>query len=122
MIGLLCGIAAGAVAQTALREQNEMLFQQLQQTHGLNDQEMREIRAIFSRSSVLGQGNPAISQHPSTPQKCAAKLAEAGVDYHNAQFERICGGKYMAPLYNSKTGGAGQAAACIDQFEFPDIP
>jgi formylglycine-generating enzyme required for sulfatase activity len=113
---------SAAAAQTTLREQNELLFQQLQQVHGLSDQEMRDIRAIFAHSAVLGQGNPAISQHPVTPQQCDAKLKEAGADYRNAKFERICGGKYMAPLYNSRKGSPDQARACIDQFEFPDIP
>ena len=42
--------------------------------------------------------------------------------YDNPTFERICGGKYMAPLYNPATGTASEATACIDQFEFPDIP
>src|SRR5476651_1844146 len=117
---MMFGITVDAAAQTTLQEQNELLFRQLQQIHGLSDAEMRDIRAIFSRSPVLGQGNPAISQHPATPEQCAAKRKEQGVDDANAQFERICGGKYMAPLYDPKTAAADQAKACIDQFEFPD--
>ncbi len=115
-------VMSAAAAQPTLREQNELLFQQLQQVHGLSDQEMRDIRAIFAHSAVLGQGNPAITQHPVTPQQCEAKLKQAGADYRNAKFERICGGKYMAPLYNSKKESPDRARACIDQFEFPDIP
>ena len=111
-----------AAAQSTLREQNELLFRELQQVHGLSDQEMRDIRAIFAHSAVLGQGNPAITQHPVTPQQCDAKLKEAGADYRNAKFERICGAKYMAPLYDAKKGSPEKARACIDQFEFPDIP
>jgi len=122
LICALLVVAIFAQAQTTLREQNEILFQQLQQVHHLSDQEMRDIRAIFAHSAVLGQGNPTISQHPFTPAQCAAKLKEQGVNYENAQFERICGGKYLAPLYDPKTGTAQQAKACIDQFEFPNIP
>ena len=122
ILGLLLVIAQGAAAQTTLREQNELLFGQLQQVHGLTDEQMRNIRAIFAHSTTLGQGNPAISQHPVTPQQCAAKLAEDGISYDNAQFQHICGHKYMAPLYDPKTTSAEQANACIDQFEFPDIP
>jgi len=122
LVCLLLGNAVHVAAQTSLREQNELLFQQLRQIHGLSDQEMRDIRAIFANSKVLGQGNPAISEHPSTPRQCEAKLAAAGVDYADVQFEQICGAKYMAPLYNPKTSTAIQANACIDQFEFPDIP
>jgi formylglycine-generating enzyme required for sulfatase activity len=119
---MLIGLALDAAAQTTLREQNELLFQQLQQVHGLNDREMRDIRAIFAQSGVVGQGNPALSKHPATAQQCAAKLKEEGINYDNEQFEGICGGKYMAPLYDPKTATASQAKACIDQFEFPDIP
>ncbi len=119
---MLCGISIHAAAQTPLQEQNELLFQQLQQIHGLSDAEMRDIRAIFAKSPVLSQGNPAVTTHPVTPQQCAAKLKEQGVEYGNAEFERICGGKYMAPLYDPKKTAADQAKACIDQFEFPNIP
>jgi hypothetical protein len=129
---LLLGITQSAAAQitpvqttpahTTLREQNELLFEQLQQVHGLTDEQMRNIRAIFAHSPVLGQGNPAISQHPVTPQQCAVKLEQAKVNYDNAQFQQICGRKYMAPLYDPKSARADQATACIDQFEFPDIP
>src|ERR1035437_10216320 len=122
LVCVLLGVAVDAAAQTTLREQNELLFQQLQQVHGLSDQEIRDIRAIFAHSSVLGQGNPALSKHPLTPQQCTAKLHEGGVNYGDARFDQICGGKYMAPLYDPKTTTADQAKACIDQFEFPDIP
>ena len=44
------------------------------------------------------------------------------VHYENATFERICGAKCMAPLYNPAVEKAEDARACIDQFEFPDIP
>jgi formylglycine-generating enzyme required for sulfatase activity len=71
---------------------------------------------------VIGQGNPAIAQHPETPEQCLAKLAQEHVRYDNPDFERICGGKYMAPLYDPAVAGQEQAKACIDQFEYPDIP
>ena len=123
--GWLCvlfGLVAQASGQNSLHEQNELLLRQLQETHGLNDQQMRDIRAIFGRSNVLGQGNPAITKHPDTPQQCAAKLDNAGIDYADVRFETICGAKYMAPLYDPTSSSAEQAHACIDQFEFPDIP
>jgi formylglycine-generating enzyme required for sulfatase activity len=36
-------------------------------------------------------------------------------------FERICGAKYMASLYDPRTQTPEEASACIEQFEFPDI-
>jgi hypothetical protein len=106
----------------SLREQNEALFQQLQRVHGLSDIQMNAIRGIFAKSGSMGQGNPAITVHPVTPQQAQAKLNLLGIDYANPRFEKICGAKYMAPLYNPATQPQEEAKACIDQFEFPDIP
>jgi len=115
-------IAAGAAGQTSLKEQNEKLFQQMQSARGLTDQQMRTIRGIFAASGVLGQGNPAISEHPDTPQQCQARLDSQNINYANPTFDRICGAKYMAPLYDPLKEKPEQAKACIDQFEYPDIP
>src|SRR5208337_4941461 len=122
---MLCGVLGltqSVWAQGSLTEANELLFQELQKEHALSDAEMQRIRAIFQRSGFIGQGNPAITQHPVSPQQCLDKLAKQSVNYANPDFERICGGRYMAPLYDPKTTRADQAKACIDQFEFPDIP
>jgi hypothetical protein len=116
---LASGIAA---AETALEKQNDQLFQQMRAVHGLSDQQMAEIRAIFARSSVIGQGNPAIAEHPVTPEQCRAKLEQQSVSYANPAFEKICAAKYMAPLYDPASQRPEDAKACIDQFEFPDIP
>ena len=56
------------VMSESLSEQHEALFEQLQRVHGLTDVQMKTIRAIFSRSPALGQGNPAITKHPLTPE------------------------------------------------------
>ena len=114
--------SAAAVGQTSLKEQNEVLFQQVQTVRGLTDQQIRAIRGIFAASGFIGQGNPAISEHPDTPQQCRARLDRQSLTYANPQFERICGAKYMAPLYDPQTEKPEQAKACIDQFEYPDIP
>jgi hypothetical protein len=113
---------AGAPAANSLDEQNEALFSELQSVHDLNDQEMADIHAIFAGSGVLGQGNPAIVEHPMTPEQCRARLEQQSVRYDNPAFERICGARYMAPLYDPATESPEDANACIDQFEFPDIP
>ena len=112
----------GAAAASELAQQNELLFQELQAVHGLTGQQMTALRAIFAGSGVIGQGNPAITEHPVTPEQCQAKLAAQSVDYANPTFEKICGGKYMAPLYDPAHQRPEDAKACIDQFEFPDIP
>ncbi|HEX4674691.1 MAG TPA: hypothetical protein VH209_05145, partial [Steroidobacteraceae bacterium] len=89
-----------AAAQTTLAERNTELLHQIEEVHHLTPAQMEKIRAIFAGSRIIGQGNPAITQHPATPEQCAAKLHQQGVVYANPRFERICGAKYMAPLYD----------------------
>jgi hypothetical protein len=109
-------------AAPSLKEQNEALLQKLQSVHKLTDEQMNAIRKIFASSGYIGQGNPAVTRHPVTPEECKVKLERSGTDYANPKFEKICGGKFMAPLYNSATEKPEDATSCIDQFEFPNIP
>ncbi len=118
-------VLAGAMIagqNASFQEQNEALFRDLQRVHQLTDAQMSAIRQLFARSGYVGQGNPAIARHPMTPEQARAKLKQLGVNYDNPRFEKICGGKYMAPLYDPATQRPEDAKACIDQFEFPDIP
>jgi hypothetical protein len=105
-----------------LEQQNAALFKALQSQHGLSDEQMNAVRRIFAESGYIGQGNPAVTQHPITPEQCSSKLSAAGVHYENPRFEKICKAKYMAPLYDPSREKPEDAKACIDQFEFPDIP
>jgi hypothetical protein len=121
---MLPSLMGNALAQApaTLAEQNQKLFMELQQVHGLSDAQMSRIRSIFAGSRVIGQGNPAITRHPMTPEQCLARVKESGATYADARFERICGAKFMAPLYDPTHETPESATACIDQFEFPDIP
>jgi hypothetical protein len=69
--------SALAQAQTSLAEQNQRLFLELQRVHGLSDAQMSRIRSIFVGSRVIGQGNPAITRHPMTPEQCHARVRKA---------------------------------------------
>lgn len=116
-------IAAGSALEArSLKAQNEAMFRELQQVHGLSDKQMDVIRKIFARSGIIGQGNPAKTRHPVSAQACRSRLEHQPLDYQNPYFEAICGAKFMAPLYDRSTEKVGDAAVCIDQFEFPDIP
>jgi hypothetical protein len=57
---------SSAIAQP-VKERNEVLFEQIQQIHGLSDRQMDSVRAIFRESGYISQGNPAITEHPMTP-------------------------------------------------------
>jgi len=121
-LSLLALAGSSRADQAALAQRNELMFQQIQQQRGVSAPQMQLLRDIFARSGFAGQGNPAISEHPQTPEQCRKKLQHRNITYANAQFERICGAKYMAPLYDPRKLSAAQAKVCIDQFEYPDIP
>jgi formylglycine-generating enzyme required for sulfatase activity len=78
------------------------------------------VRAIFGASTVLGQGNPAISGHPMKRSECRRIRAEAGLVPADVP---ACGARGMVPIYDAEAGqSAEDARVCIDQLEFPNIP
>jgi len=103
-------------------QRNQDLLRDLQQVHGLSDGSMRRVREVFAGNPSISQGNPAVTVHPATPEACVAKLRAAGVSYEQPDSYRICGARYMAPLYDPSREQPQDARACIDRFEFPDIP
>jgi hypothetical protein len=105
-----------------IEEQNELLLEELRYFHQLDDATMSRLKEIFTASKVMAQGNPKPTKHPMSPAACEQKLETEGVSYHNREFERICGGKWEAPLYDPETQKPSDATTCIDQFEFPNIP
>jgi hypothetical protein len=124
LIILLLALAVGVVAENppTLKEANERLLLQLQEVHGLTDAQVDSLRVIFHRSGYIGQGNPAITEHPASEQECREKLDDMELSYENPLYLEICGHRSMAPLYDPETQTAEDATVCIDQFEFPNIP
>ncbi|MGI9511161.1 MAG: SUMF1/EgtB/PvdO family nonheme iron enzyme [Geminicoccaceae bacterium] len=114
-------LAGYPLVAKSLVEKNEQLLQQLVEVHDLTAAAEARVRAILARSGIAGQGNPAISEHPLTPEQCRTRLEDLRVQNANAAFERICDAKHMAPLYDSSVESAENAKVCIDQFEFPNI-
>ena len=109
-------------AIAAASPRNAALLAELERVHGLSDESIRRIDQIFASNGRTGQGNPAVTQHPATPQECTAKLAASNISYEDPVSDRICGAKYMAPLYDASRQKPEDAKACIDRFEFPNIP
>lgn len=121
LAAILGAVSGNAHAAGSLSEQNEALFKRMKEVHGLGDDQIGKIRAIFQASGFAGQGNPDVTKHPMTREQCLDKAKAAGLDFANPENEKICGAKYMVPLV--KKGQKPQAAtACIDAFEFPNIP
>ena len=121
---LLLSLALGALPTRgeSLATANDRLLEQLREVLGLEGEQLERVRSIFAYSGFIGQGNPAISEHPMTPEECRERQVAAGVDYENPEFEAICGDRYMAPLYDPDSEAPEAADACIDRFEFPNIP
>ena len=63
------GIPRSFAAGESLKEQNQALLEQIQRVHGLSTAQMERIREIFGRSPYIGQGNPAVTHHPVTPEQ-----------------------------------------------------
>ncbi|MEM1386074.1 MAG: SUMF1/EgtB/PvdO family nonheme iron enzyme [Pseudomonadota bacterium] len=122
ILALALTISAGMASAQSLAANNERMFGQLSQVHRISGARLARIKELFARSGIMGQGNPGPTQHPMTPEQCAARVPGGPDAYANRRWERICGAKYMAPLYDPRTQTPEQATACIDQFEFPNIP
>lgn len=123
LAGFVALSAGGPAAAQSLRDNNEQMFRQMQAARGLSDAEMSRIRAIFAKSRFIGQGNPAITRHAMTPEQLRQKLGQDPKTYYrNPEFERICGGPFMAPLYDPATQSPEDATVCADMFEYPDVP
>ncbi len=115
----------GAGAQS-LAQNNEVMFQQMQEWRDLSPATMDRIRAIFAGAPQMGQGNPAVTRHPMTPDEAATRLG-GSVDtvrrgYRNARFERICGHPFEVPLYDPATQNPEDARVCGFMFEYPNVP
>jgi formylglycine-generating enzyme required for sulfatase activity len=123
--GGLLGLAivgAASAQESAFSAQREEMLIQIQSERHLSGPQMDALRNIFAGSRFIGQGNPRIAEHPISSQECQNKIHDSGIQYENPEFERICGAKYMAPLYDPERQSPQDAKVCIDQFEFPNIP
>jgi hypothetical protein len=107
-------------APATLAEQRETLFRRMKAYFGTTPEGMGEVQKIFEGSSIAGQGNPALSQHPMTRAECFKIRKAAGLTWSDSE---VCGARNMAPLYDPKAGQKPEnASACIDQYEFPNMP
>ncbi|KAB2969250.1 MAG: SUMF1/EgtB/PvdO family nonheme iron enzyme [Thermoanaerobaculia bacterium] len=117
------GAAPAGPGANALRQRNDELLAEMAQGLALTDSQLVEVRGIFARSRYLGQGNPAITVHPMSPETCRQRAASGEPSIAgDRDFEAICGAKFMAPLYDPARESAAAAGACIDQYEFPSLP
>ncbi len=120
---VLSAMGVSAVAALTMFEQNNQMYARMKQFGVANDQQVEKLRGIIGKSNSMGQGKPDITKHPVTREQCLEKAKQNNVQFNNSNWEKICGAKYMAPIYDRAKGqGESQAELCIDQFEFPNIP
>lgn len=110
------------IAGAPTTQPDSELLRQLRQEHGLSADALQRTRALLAASASIGQGNPTVTRHPTTPEACLANLRAAGQSYELPEADRLCGARYMAPLYDTAHERPQDAHACIDRFEFPNIP
>ena len=111
---------SGTQTREALQEQRGALFVVMEEQLRLSEEQLARVRAIVEGSPVLGQGNPLLSVHPVSPEECRDIRRDAQL---KPSFEGLCGASNMVPIYDpGASETADDAKACIDQFEFPDIP
>lgn len=115
-------VAAFAAPPAEIAAANDLMLAEHARVHGLDVTQQAKIAEIFAKSDRIGQGLPGITVHAMTPAQCTEKLAAAGVDWRDAESERICGGPYLRPLYDPATQTPADAKACIDVMEFPNLP
>ncbi|MCE8469421.1 hypothetical protein LZ189_10285, partial [Rhodovulum sulfidophilum] len=83
-------IASPAMSQT-LSQANAQMLREMQSARGVSTAAIARIEAIFARSTVIGQGNPAITRHAMTREACNARVGgNALAHYADKRFERIC--------------------------------
>ncbi len=126
LTALALAVTGGSAGAQSLSDLNETMFREMQDVRGVSGAEIRRIRNIFAGSSYIGQGNPSVTRHAMTPEEAAGRIggsvAAVQSSYRNAQWERICGGRYRAPLYDPATQSPEDAEVCVDMFEYPNVP
>ncbi|HRI65546.1 MAG TPA: SUMF1/EgtB/PvdO family nonheme iron enzyme [Polyangium sp.] len=103
-----------------LEEQRAALLRRMGPMLHLTDQQLQAVKALMDRSTLMGQGNPAVTKYPLSRKECREKRnALGGFD----PDEPLCHASFMTPIYDPTVGeSAATAKACIDRYEFPGIP
>ncbi|MGE0173569.1 MAG: hypothetical protein AB7T49_12300 [Oligoflexales bacterium] len=115
---ILLACSGSVLLASAAYSQQKEWVQSLSETHKLTDEQKANLQKVLDKSQFIGQGNSKITVHPVSREECLQKK----VSFDNPEFEKICGARYMAPLYDPSKQKPTDAKACIDQFEFPNIP
>ena len=101
-----------------LAEQRAHMLERMRVVLELSPDRIAAVNAVLERTTVVGQGNPEISEYALTRAQCEER--RAGAIEPDAP---VCGARLMAPLYDPRAGEKPEdAKVCIDRFEFPNVP
>ncbi|MFO0550718.1 MAG: SUMF1/EgtB/PvdO family nonheme iron enzyme [Polyangiaceae bacterium] len=106
---------------SSIPEQRAAMVRRMKVMLRLDDTQVAKLEQTLADSiSIVGQGNPAITEYAMTRKECIARRQAAdALDADDPQ----CGGPYMVPVWDPTVGQTkADAKLCIDQFEYPDIP
>ncbi len=103
-----------------LKEQRAAMLRRMKVMLRLDDEQLGAVDKILEASPIAGQGNPEIVSYAITRAACRERREAA----HVVEVEHpVCGAPFMAPLYDPRAGETeADARACIDEYEFPDMP
>jgi len=104
----------------SLEAQRAALLRRMRPLLRLTDKQIEAVKAIIDRSSLMGQGNPAVTKYPLTRKECREKRNALGGFEPD---EPTCGAPFMTRMYDPIAGETAEhAKACIDRYEFPGLP
>lgn len=105
------------LALATLDEQREAMLRRMRAMGVADDAQIAALKALIFGTKRMGQGNPAVVEHPMTQAQCIEK--RAGV---KDEKKPRCGAPFMTPLFDPSKEKEADAKVCIDRFEFPGLP
>lgn len=102
-----------------LDEQREAMLRRMRALGVADEAQIAKLRELIFGTKRMGQGNPAIVEHPMTQAECIDKRKRAGV---RDEKKPRCGAPFMTPIYDPAKEKEADAKVCIDRFEFPGLP
>jgi formylglycine-generating enzyme len=107
------------LAEASLEEQRQAMLRRMRALEAIDDAQAGALEALLNGSKRMGQGNPAVTEHPMARTECLERRKAAGVK--EVRYA-VCGGPFMAPVYDPATQKEDDARVCVDRYEFPNLP
>jgi sulfatase modifying factor 1 len=103
-----------------LEEQRAALLRRMGPLLHITDEQVKAVKTLIDHSTLMGQGNPAVTKYPLTRKECREKRNALGGFESD---EPRCEAPFMAPMFDPTIRETAAAAkSCIDRYEFPGIP